>query len=55
MWANGIVLSDEQKREIKKRVYNYYIAEKGKDIKEIHVEPVFVMALKKLMEMLINE
>lgn len=55
VWANGIVLSDEQKREIKKRVYNYYIAEKGKDIKEIHVEPVFVMALKKLMEMLINE
>lgn len=55
VWLNGIALTDVQKRDVKKRVYNYYIAEKGKDIKEIHVEPVFVMALKKLMEMLINE
>ena len=54
-WLNGILLTDDQLREVRKRVYNYYIAEKGKDIKEIHVEPVFILALKKLMEMLIND
>ncbi len=55
VWLNGIVLTDEQKSEIKKRVYNYYVAEKGKDAKEIHVEPVFVLAMKKMMEMLAND
>jgi len=55
IWLNGIALSDEEKTEIQKRVYNYYIAEKGKDIKEIHVEPVFIQAMKKMMEMLAHE
>ena len=54
IWLNGIQLDESAKDEIKKRVSGYYVAEKGKNVKEIHVEPVFISALKKLMEMLIN-
>lgn len=55
IWLNGIKLNDTQKGEIKKRVNSYYVSEKGKDVKEVRVEPVFVIALKKMMEMLTNE
>lgn len=55
VWLNGIKLTDQQKDEVKKRVTSYYVGEIGKDIKEIHVEPVFIVILKKMMEMLTNE
>lgn len=54
VWLNGLKLNDAQKNEVKKRVNSYYVAEKGNNIKEIHVEPIFITTLKKLMEMLIN-
>ena len=55
IWLNGIQLDENDRDNIKKRVSSYYVAEKGKNAKEIHVEPVFISGLKKLMEMLINE
>lgn len=55
IWLNGIKIDDMQKNEIKKRINSYYVSEKGRKIKEIHVEPVFIISLKKLMEMLVNE
>lgn len=52
IWLNGIALNEPQKYEIKERVNSHYVAEKGTSIKEIHVEPIFIITLKNLMEML---
>lgn len=54
IWLNGIKLNDSQKSAVKERVNSHYISEKGTSIKEIHVEPIFITTLKKLMEMLDN-
>ena len=50
IWGEGTSLADDMLADIEKRVSSYYVAEKGKDIKKIYVEPVFVMGLKKMME-----
>ena len=55
IWFNGIKLNDMQKNEVRKDINSYYVNQKGRDIKEIHVEPTFIIGLKKLMEMLVNE
>ena len=55
IWLNGIKIDDVQRNEIKKRINSYYVSEKGKKVKEIHVEPIFIIGLKKLMEMLTSE
>ncbi len=51
-WANGIKISADQLQRVQKNVNGYYVAEKGKPIKKIFVEPVFIMELKKAMEVL---
>lgn len=52
IWLNGIEYGDRLQSDLKKAVMNYYVAEKGKDVKEIYVEPVYMTALKKMMEMM---
>ena len=54
IWGEGVDLTDDIKHDILKRVNSYYVAEKDKDIKKIFVEPVFIIGLKKTMEMLPN-
>ena len=54
IWGEGIDLTEDLKHDILKRVNSYYVAEKDKDIKKIFVEPVFIIGLKKTMEMLPN-
>ena len=52
IWLNGIEYDEKLQSDLKKAVLNYYVAEKGKDVKEIYVEPVYITALKKMMEMM---
>ena len=52
MWLNGIEYDEGKQSDLKKAVLNYYVAEKGKNIKEVYVEPVYITALKKMMEMM---
>ena len=47
-----IEYDEKLQSDLKKAVLNYYVAEKGKDVKEIYVEPVYITALKKMMEMM---
>lgn len=54
IWSDGIDVNDDQMQDVCKLVNSYYVSEKDKDLKKIFVEPVFVMELKKLMEMLAN-
>ena len=52
VWLNGIEYDEGKQSDLKKAVLNYYVAEKGKNIKEVYVEPVYITALKKMMEMM---
>ena len=52
IWADGIEINEDMAHDLKKLVNGYYVSEKGKDVKKIFVEPVFVLGLKKIMEML---
>ena len=55
IWADGVVLSEDDEYDIQKRVNSYYVSEKDKDVKKIYVEPVFIMALRKTIEKLVSE
>ena len=50
IWYDGIQLDDDTRAELYRRVYGYYISERGKDIKKIFVEPIFLLTLKKFLE-----
>ncbi|MDD3114213.1 MAG: rod shape-determining protein [Anaerovibrio sp.] len=52
IWFNGVKYTEQEQNDLKKAVLSYYVAEKGKDVKEIYVEPVYITALKKMMEMM---
>ncbi|MBR3457009.1 MAG: hypothetical protein IKH16_02470, partial [Selenomonadaceae bacterium] len=52
LWFDGIDISEDDRYDIRKLVSSYYVSEKGKDSKKIFVEPIFIIALKKLMERL---
>lgn len=54
IWLNGIEYDDRMKFDVRKAVSNYYASEMGKDVKEIYVEPVYIVALKKMMEMMVK-
>ncbi len=54
IWGEGIAITDDLRHDILKRLNSYYVSEKDKDVKKIFVEPVFIMGLKKMMEMLPN-
>ena len=51
VWADGIEFTENMERDIKKSLNSEYVSQKGKEKKEIFVEPVFVMEVKKFMEM----
>ncbi|MBR1397657.1 MAG: rod shape-determining protein [Selenomonadaceae bacterium] len=52
IWNEGIDIDNSQQRDIQKRVNGYYVQSKGKELKKVFVEPVFIIAMKILMEML---
>ena len=52
IWSDGIEVDEDQKSDIQKLVNSFYVSEKDKDVKKIFVEPVFIVELKKMMEML---
>ena len=52
IWADGIQINEDMAHDLKKLVGGYFVSEKGKDAKKIFVEPVFIVGLKKMMEML---
>ena len=55
VWADGLKLEDKQYQDIARKVKSYYVNQIGQEPKKIFVEPVFVLELKELMEMLSNE
>ncbi len=55
IWYDGVEISDDEYADVRKRVNGYYVSEKGKDAKRIFVEPIFIVELKKFMEMLLND
>lgn len=55
IWSDGVEISEDDARDIQKRVNSYYVSEKDKDVKKIYVEPVFIMGLRKTVEKLVNE
>lgn len=54
-WISHFSISSEKLMQIRKQVNSFYVSEIGKDPSEIIVEPVFIVAMKKLVEMLCNE
>ncbi len=52
LWSAGIDISEDDRYDIRKLVNSYYVSETGKDSTKIFVEPIFIIALKKLMERL---
>ena len=53
--GSNVEISEDDARDIQKRVNSYYVSEKDKDVKKIYVEPVFIMGLRKTVEKLVNE
>ena len=52
IWAEGIDFGDDLADDLQRKVRGFYADQRGRDIKEIRVEPVFIVAMQKLMEML---
>ncbi|MBR1420573.1 MAG: hypothetical protein IJ575_05920 [Selenomonadaceae bacterium] len=50
IWFDGIIFDEESRIELYRRVNGYYISERGKDLKQIFVEPIFILTLKKFLE-----
>lgn len=55
IWFDGLDISDDQLDTLRKKVNSFYVNEIGREPKQIVVEPVFIVAMKKLMEMLVSE
>ena len=53
-WSDEVVISEDGWRTIQRQVNGYYVSEKGKEIKKIFVEPVFIVSMKKMLEVLEN-
>ena len=52
LWSSGIELDEESAEEIVRETNGFYVGLKGADPEEIFLEPVFIVELKNLMEML---
>lgn len=52
LWSGGIELDEESAEEIVRETNGFYVELKGADPEEIFLEPVFIVELKNLMEML---
>ena len=55
LWFEGIQLDEDAVEDLIRATNSYFIEEKGQDVKSIFLEPVFIVELKNLMEMLIYE
>ena len=51
LWADGVDFDEESAEEIIKDTNGFYVANMGVDVKKIFLEPVFIIELKRLMEM----
>ena len=55
LWAEGVPLDEDSVEDLIRATNSYFVNEKGREIKNIFLEPIFIIELKKLMEMLIYE
>ncbi len=51
LWADGVDFDEESAEEIIRDTNSFYVASVGADVKKIFLEPVFIIELKRLMEM----
>ena len=49
LWAEGISFDDEFAEELIRDANNFYVDKKGRDIKKLSVEPIFIAELKILL------
>ena len=52
LWSGGIELDDESIEDIVRETNGFYVSLKGADPDKIFLEPIFIVELKNLMEML---
>ena len=52
LWLEGIPFDDEAANYLIRQANSFYVSEKGKDIKRIFLEPIFIVELKQFMSML---
>ena len=55
LWSEGVPLDEDSIEDLIRETNSYYVGEKGQDVKNIFLEPIFIVELKNLMEMLIYE
>ena len=55
LWSEGIPLDKNSVEDLIRDTNSYFVDKKGQDVGEIFLEPVFIVELKKLMEMLAYE
>lgn len=51
IWHEPISFSNSDMAHLLKNVNGYYVAQKGLDPKDIYVEPIFIVAMKQLIDM----
>ena len=51
IWYEPIQLSNTDMAKLQKAVDGYFVALKGQDPKKIYVEPIFIVAMKQLIDM----
>lgn len=52
LWFEGIPLDEESVEDLIRETNAYFVSEKAQNVKDIFLEPVFIVELKNLMEML---
>lgn len=51
IWHEPISFSNSDMAHLLKNVNGYYVSQKGRDPKDIYVEPIFIIAMKQLIDM----
>ena len=52
LWLEGIPFDDEAANYLIRQANSFYVSEKGKDVKRIFLEPIFIVELKQFMSIL---
>ena len=52
LWFEGVPLDDDAISDLIRATNSHFVGEKGQEVKNIFLEPVFIIELKNLMEML---
>ena len=55
LWADGIPIDDDAVEILLRQTNSYFVDKKGQNVKEVFLEPIFIIELKNLMEMLIYD